>query len=197
MSENEVRIKLLQAARSFMLAKGYAGTTVGEICQQAGVTKGAFFHYFPSKEALGQAMLDYHWRSMRELLEINTPFLQITDPLERLKAHCRLIADLHDDPDTPTSCLFGNLTQELPFTNPVLCEFCKDVFAWWTAILQTDLEEAIQLYKPRIPINIHQVAEHFVVIYEGAMILAKAKKDRGVIRTHLEQFIQYLDLVFS
>ena len=197
MSEIEVRTKLLESARSFMLAKGYAATSVGEICQQAGVTKGAFFHYFPNKEALGQAVLDYHWQPMRDLLETNAPFRQITDPLARLKAHCHLIADLHDVPETPTSCLFGNLTQELPLTNPALCQFCNDVFAWWTAVLQADLEEAVQQYTPQVPIDVHQVAEHFVVIYEGAMILAKAQQDRRVIRKHLEQFIHYLDLIFS
>ncbi len=197
MSEIEVRTELLEAARSLMLEKGYAATSVGEICQQAGVTKGAFFHYFPSKEALGSAVLHYHWQPLRELLENNASFQQLEDPVERLKVHCRLIADLHDHPDTPASCLFGNIAQELPMTNPALCALCDQVFAWWADILQADLDAAVQLYPPRIPIDTRQVAEHFVTVYEGAMILAKARQDRSVIRTQLEQFIDYLDLIFS
>ena len=50
--------KLLEAAQQLMLAKGFPATTVDEICEAAGFTKGSFFHYFESKEHLGKEVLD-------------------------------------------------------------------------------------------------------------------------------------------
>ncbi len=197
MNDFEVRDELLKAARHLMLEKGYAATSVNEICQRVGVTKGAFFHYFPSKEALGRAVLHYHWEPMKEMLETTAPFLQIRDPLQRLRAHCRFIASQFDNPETPKSCLFGNFAQELSTTNPALCTLCDKVFLWWTDILKSDLDEAVKLYPPQIPVDTTLVAEHFVVVYEGMMILAKAQQNPDVIHRHIEQFIQYLNLLFG
>ena len=45
------RSKLLDAAISIIRKKGYAATSVDELCAWAGVTKGAFFHHFPSKDS--------------------------------------------------------------------------------------------------------------------------------------------------
>src|SRR3546814_5742043 len=49
------RGKLVAAAHRTVRRKGYAATSVDEICVAAGVTKGAFFHHFVSKEALAVA----------------------------------------------------------------------------------------------------------------------------------------------
>lgn len=197
MADSQLRIKLLDTARSFILEKGYAATSINEICQAARVTKGAFFHYFTSKEELGKAVLYHHWEPLKHLLEETAPFLQISDPLERVRAHCEFIVNLHDHPDTAPSCLFGNFAQELPATNPTLCGLCDEAFSWWTNIIKVDLDKAVQLYPPKTPINTQSVAEHFVVVYEGALILAKAQRNSGVIRVHLEQFIQYINLLFN
>src|SRR5689334_24216214 len=50
--------KLLDAAQQLMLSKGFPATTVDEICDTAGFTKGSFFHYFESKEQLGKEVLN-------------------------------------------------------------------------------------------------------------------------------------------
>ena len=52
------REKLLGAAEAEMLARGYSATTVDEICERAGVSKGSFYHLFSTKEDLGLALLD-------------------------------------------------------------------------------------------------------------------------------------------
>ena len=47
--------KLLDASLSLIRERGFAATTVDELCTRAGVTKGAFFHHFASKEDLAVA----------------------------------------------------------------------------------------------------------------------------------------------
>jgi TetR/AcrR family transcriptional regulator, transcriptional repressor for nem operon len=49
------RVKLIEAAIATVRYKGFSATSVDEICAAAGVTKGAFFHHFASKEALAVA----------------------------------------------------------------------------------------------------------------------------------------------
>lgn len=49
------RARLLDAAVETIRTKGYSATTVDELCAAAGVTKGAFFHHFDTKEDLAVA----------------------------------------------------------------------------------------------------------------------------------------------
>jgi AcrR family transcriptional regulator len=54
----ETRLKILTAAQDLFGKAGYDATGVSEICAGAGVSKGAFYHHFPSKQAVFSAILD-------------------------------------------------------------------------------------------------------------------------------------------
>src|SRR5215471_5713204 len=75
------RSKLLEAATSIVRKKGYAATSVDELCASAGVTKGAFFHHFPSKDSLAVAAL-HHWSERSDALFAAAPYHRLDDPLE-------------------------------------------------------------------------------------------------------------------
>lgn len=65
----ETEQRILQAALTLMRERGYENVSVRDICHQAGITTGAFYHHFPSKEALiakGFGALDNY---MRQALE--------------------------------------------------------------------------------------------------------------------------------
>jgi TetR/AcrR family transcriptional repressor of nem operon len=57
------RAKLVAAAVGLILKQGYHATGVEAICAEAGVTKGAFFHHFEDKDALGLAVIEW-WGAM-------------------------------------------------------------------------------------------------------------------------------------
>jgi len=61
----ETRSRLLQAAEECFAQRGYDGTGVAEICRCAGVSKGAFYHHFPSKQAIFLELLD-RWMAALE-----------------------------------------------------------------------------------------------------------------------------------
>src|SRR6478672_13681372 len=78
---------LIDAAHALVRRKGWSGTSVDELCTAAGVTKGAFFHHFPSKEALGVAAAG-EWTARAQRLIFELPdYLRIEDPLERVLGH--------------------------------------------------------------------------------------------------------------
>jgi len=54
----ETRSRILQAAMECFAQRGYDGTGVAEICRRAEVTKGGFYHHFPSKQAVFLELLN-------------------------------------------------------------------------------------------------------------------------------------------
>ena len=82
-AQPDARTRLLDAAMQVIREQGYSATTVDDICGAAGLTKGAFFHHFKSKEDLGVAAAT-HFAQMAEQLFGGAPYHELADPLDRL-----------------------------------------------------------------------------------------------------------------
>src|ERR1700761_2057344 len=80
------RSRLLNAALRIIRGKGYHATSVDELCAAAGVTKGAFFHHFRSKEDLAVAAAA-HWSTTTGELFAVAPYHGFADPLDRVLAY--------------------------------------------------------------------------------------------------------------
>ena len=192
--------KLLDAAQRLMLAKGFEATSLEEICEEAGLTKGSFFHYFESKEDLGKAVLEHFCEAkLREFQA--APFLKKTDPLERVYGQIdfaiAMSKKMKDDPVARNGCLVGTFVQELSTTHPEIRSLCAQKFAQWTGGFKQELDAAKAKYAPHARLNTHSLAEHFLAVLEGSLIIAKAKQDPGVMEQNLQHFKQYLRSLFG
>jgi TetR/AcrR family transcriptional repressor of nem operon len=100
-----------------MLERGYPATTVDQICEAAGVTKGAFFHYFDSKEAVGRAVIE---RFVSELVETfgSGPFREIADPLERVYGYIGFTIDVCKEAILQDGCILGLSPRNSPTRTP-------------------------------------------------------------------------------
>jgi TetR/AcrR family transcriptional repressor of nem operon len=82
-AQHDSKAKLLDAALHVIRAKGYAATTVDDICHQAGVTKGSFFHHFKSTDELALAAVA-HWGAMTDGFFAAAAYHKAEDPLARV-----------------------------------------------------------------------------------------------------------------
>lgn len=85
----ETREKLLETATRLIWQSNYSSVGVNEICTQAGVTKGAFYHHFESKADLFVAASRHYWDSIRQ--ELDSIFSPTHSPLEQLEFVIQLI----------------------------------------------------------------------------------------------------------
>jgi TetR/AcrR family transcriptional repressor of nem operon len=190
------REKLLDAAYELNLRKGFVATTVDQICARAGVTKGSFFHYFESKDALGMAEIDRFCGMNRDFIAVS-PRLTAREPMQRISQYIDMITNVCRDP-IANCCLVGVLSQEISGSHPEMREGCRQTFSRWTAGLKAELDAAKAKYKPRATgIDTQSLAEHFIAVFEGALILAKAKNDIAPVASSLEHFKSYLRSVFQ
>ena len=93
----ETRETFVAVATDLIRRNGYTATTVDDICAGAGLTKGAFFHHFKTKDDLVSACLT-QWDAGAAALEANGPFQTLTDPRQRALGYMDLYIAIFDDP---------------------------------------------------------------------------------------------------
>jgi TetR/AcrR family transcriptional repressor of nem operon len=188
--------KLLAAAEQLMLAKGYTATSVDEICEAAGVTKGSFFHYFDGKEQLGREVVEHFYAVRRQAFQA-APFHQKADPLDRVFGRVDFFLEMARNPESARGCLMGNFVQELASTHPAIRSVCAACFDESARSFQLDLDEAKAKYAPYASWSTQSLAEHLQAVVQGAIILAKAKQDPRPLAESLTHYREYLKHVFG
>ena len=189
------KARLLDAAQALMLSKGFAATSVEEVCRRAKLTKGCFVHYFASKDALGKALLERFCASGATLH--GSLCGQERDPLKRVLGYIEGLIRLSQDPVMGKGCLLGTFAQELCDDYPEIRKVCASGFDEWAEQFGSELARAKARYAPRASFRPNEVAEHLIAVMEGALILAKTKRDPKVVTRHLRHFRAYVEALFA
>jgi TetR/AcrR family transcriptional regulator, transcriptional repressor for nem operon len=188
------RRKLLDATLKVVRAQGYAGASVDDICREAGVTKGSFFHHFKSKDELAVAATE-HWTGVTGNLFAGAPFRAIADPRERVLAYIDFRASLIQGDLPDFTCLLGTLVQETYDTHPSICEACNLAILTHASTVEQDLADAKRHYAPKAPWDPGSVALFTQAAIQGAFILAKAQHSPDAARqtiSHLRNYVASL-----
>lgn len=172
------REKLLDAAQELMLAKGFVATTVDEICERAGLTKGSFFHYFETKDDLGKAALERFSFGFGSAM--GAACSGIEDPLDRVLASIDFAIEKSRDPKHQ-GCLVGTFAQEISTTHPELRQACAASFEGFVQALSRDIALARARHAPKADFDPEQLGEYFLALAQGSLLLMKARKDRKVL----------------
>jgi TetR/AcrR family transcriptional regulator, transcriptional repressor for nem operon len=178
----EARVRLLEAARALVRRKGFAGTSVDELCTAAGVTKGAFFHHFASKEALGVALID--------------DYNSLPDPLDRVFAYIALRREILCQPVEEFSCVAGTTVQEAYETAPPIREAAERSIESGCDHVRRHLDEALAAH-PVPGVSADSLARLFQVAVQGGIILAKADGTADPAREAFDHLERYLRLLFG
>lgn len=188
------RREIIASARDLFLSQGVAATGIEQICLRSGVSKGALFHYFGSKEELVQAALS-EWLSGMGRRFADAPFRASHDPLQQVFAYIDFISALARE--LPPGCLIGVVAQETAETAPALRKTCADALEQWAQDLAGMLRAAKTRYAPRAGFSPDELARHFVTIFEGAQLLARAHQDTAVVAEQLGLYRDYLTRLFA
>jgi TetR/AcrR family transcriptional repressor of nem operon len=190
------RQKLIDAAISAIREQGYAATSVDDLCGMVGVTKGAFFHHFKSKEALAIAATEY-WTERSGALFEAAPYRAYSDPLDRVLSYLDFRKALLVGTLTEFSCLAGTMVQEVYASHPDIARACEACICGHAAALEVDIAAAMKRHRIRARWTAASLALHAQAVLQGAIILAKARGSADVAIASIEHLRRYVELLFK
>jgi len=192
----KTRNSLMEAAFGLVRKQGLAATSVDEICAAAGVSKGAFFHYFKSKDELAAAAA-YHWSAVTEPVFESAGYHAPADPLDRVLGYIDLRREMMDGEIADFSCFAGTMVQEAWATSPAVRAGAWDSMSRHAEALVPDIDAAIESRGLSGRLNARSLALHTVAVMQGAFILAKASGEAATGRETLIHLRRYVELLFA
>ena len=190
------RLKLLNAALGVVRRQGYAATSVDELCATAGVTKGAFFHHFPSKEALGVAAAD-HWSQTTSEFFRHAPYHKHADPLDRVFGYIDFRRAILQGALPEFTCFVGTMVQEAYGSHPAIRDACARSITGHAQTLEADIEAAMRNHGIAGEFTAQSLALHTQAVIQGAFIVAKATGGPEAAAQSIDHLRRYFELLFG
>jgi TetR/AcrR family transcriptional repressor of nem operon len=194
--EHESKTKLLEATIKVVRSKGYAATRIEDVCAEAALTKGSFFHHFKSKEDLARSAAS-HWDTFTTAFFANAPYHGHTDPLARILAYVDfrkaiLVGELNE-----FTCFAGTIVQEAYATHADISAACGRTICGHAATLEADIGEAMRKYGVGSDWTAESLALYTQAVIQGAFILAKATGSADAAAESLDHLRRYVELLFA
>jgi TetR/AcrR family transcriptional regulator, transcriptional repressor for nem operon len=187
---------LLEAATELIRTKGYSATTVDDLCEKAGVSKGTFFHNFSSKENLAISAA-HRWSEVTSDFFRSAPYHQVEDPLQRVLGYVRFRKQILKGDVPEFTCLVGTMAQEIYSSNPDINQACYDSIFQHAETLEADIAAAKKLYTPKAPWTTKSLALHTQAVIQGSFILAKASGNPKFASESIDHLENYIQLLFN
>ncbi len=182
--KSNARERLIQSATELIHTRSAADVGVNELCQHAGVKKGSFYHFFPSKQDLLLTMVDE--LAAQYGRDVYGPAAaEDLSPLQRINRLFELLYEYHAlnaaDTGRMNGCHFGNLAMELSTQDEEMREKLAGQFAWGADWFKTALDDAVASGDlPQIDTSRASLA--LLAYLEGILLLAKSRNEPELLR---------------
>jgi len=173
--KSDAKQRILDSARELIYASSYANVGVQTICEQAGVKKGSFYHFFSSKQALTLAVLDQLWKFSQE--QAAQAFTEQIPPLQRIQHFVAWAYDwqmaVQQDTGVAQGSPYGNLAVELSTQDEVIRQKIAEIFNGIKKQLETALQAAMDEGVLAEDIDVKATAIAMLAYLEGLALLSK------------------------
>jgi TetR/AcrR family transcriptional regulator, transcriptional repressor for nem operon len=189
------RTAIMDAAQDLILQQGFAATSIDQIIERTGVTKGAFFYHFKSKSDLAHSLVERY-------AAVDAAHLERTlDRAEKLRRDPLQQVLLEEEAGELTEpfagCLYASYCYEAQLFTEDTIGVIRSGIESWRKRFADKLQAVIELHPPHLPAMAEKLSGMILAVFEGSFVLSKALAEPQYIAEQLGQYRNYLELLFA
>jgi TetR/AcrR family transcriptional repressor of nem operon len=194
------RENVLEIAQRLMLEKGFSGTSIDEIIEESGLTKGGFFYHFDGKNELARHLMMKYQRD--DTAFFNNLFQRADDlsedPLQQMLIFLKLLAEAMSDlPGLHPGCLVANFTFYGQMLNDDVKQATADTMLVWRKMFTERIDRINEKYKQKIETSSVELADMLNTIIEGGIIVSRAQMDKNLLPQQILMYRDHLRFMYS
>ncbi|HEY8965812.1 MAG TPA: TetR/AcrR family transcriptional regulator [Candidatus Methylacidiphilales bacterium] len=191
------RTRLLETAQDLIWEHSYASVSVDAICRRAGVLKGSFYHFFPSKADLAVAALEYRWANYAQP-KLEKAFAKARSPHERLSRYYDFIYETQriqrGRVGRTCGCAFASIGAEQAREEERIRRKTQEVFSRYLAFIRDAMEDAVRdgtlSEKDLGPGGVSERAREAFSFVHGILLQARVENDLGMVKRFKSAFLR-------
>jgi AcrR family transcriptional regulator len=187
----ETRKQILDVAFWEIYKNGFQAVSVNDIINKTTVTKGAFFHHFPTKNALGYAIVDEVLTGLTIAKWIH-PLSAYKNPIQGILKNLKEKIDESTEEQLGLGCPLNNLVQEMSNIDPLFREKLNNVLELWIQGVEKHLKRAQAGGYLKADADTREIAEFIVATHEGGFGMSKSFKNKRVFLSIHNSLKEYL-----
>ncbi|MBW4934135.1 TetR/AcrR family transcriptional regulator [Marinobacter sp. F4206] len=192
--------RILAAAETLILGRGFSSTGIDEIVDAAAITKSGFFYHYSDKNEMARALVK------RYLEKDNQVFTDLfaradslsEDPLQKLLIFLHLFAETMAKMEmTHPGCLVVTFTYERYQADEQVADMVRQGVLHWRELIADRLETIAQVYPPRLAVDLEELADMFTTVVEGGILLTRVFDHNKHLGKQVLLYRNFLRMIFS
>lgn len=195
----DTRERILDAAESAILDKGFAATSIEELIAAVGITKSGFFYHFKDKGELAKALLVRYVERENALFDdLFARADQLNeDPLHGFLVGLKMLSELLADlPGGHPGCLVAAFCYQDRLFDREVSALNTEAVLGWRKRFRERLDLIAARYPPRINVDLDDVADMLSALADGGIILSKVVKDKGALSRQVMLYRDFVRTIF-
>jgi len=184
------RDRILEAACELIHTQGYHATTMDQVVDTSGLSKGTLYHHFSTKEVLAQAALDRFFSLFSE--RIREAMERRAEPLARLGALMDTVVEIQQEIGL-LGCPLGNLALELSCSHEGFRQRLQLMLGMMSGEVERCLRRAARSGGLRPEVRVRRAARFVLAAIQGGVLLAKTDRDIRPLEDCVEEAKLYLE----
>jgi AcrR family transcriptional regulator len=186
------RQEILDAAFWEVFTRGFQGVSIDDIVKKTSMTKGAFYHQFPTKLELGYALVDEVIKPMTYSRWID-PLKEFKNPLDGILIQMKTLIGKASPEELRYGCPLNNLVQEMAPIDEGFKERLQAALLYWIEGMEKELNRAKKDGYLRVDVNTRQVAHFVVMAHEGFYGMLKGLNDPKAFNALYDSLKRYFE----
>jgi AcrR family transcriptional regulator len=183
------RERIVSAASKLMLEQGVARTTIEDIQQAAQVSPSQLYHYFPGKNALVLAVIDYQ---TGQVMDVQHEGLDKLDSFAALDGWRDLMVGILTKVQCAGGCPIGSLASDLAETDPVARVQLANAFAMWEELICQGLRQMQDRGELSASVDPEELALAMLAAVQGGLLLSQVRRDPKPLEMAVNTMISHL-----